>query len=176
MFPGDLHRFGRRLLAYSIVAVTLTVLDVSVLLAQGFPARPGQRVRVTAPTMSDNRPVGTLAVLGPAALSIRLDKRLTLLRVPFHQLHCLEASVGPDRQAGRVLGSILGAVGWIAVMTIADRSYDGTTGPNMGYIWTPAFAFLGWHVGGARLSVGEQWLAVARPSGTPRWDCYTGAG
>ena len=173
MSRGEPRRSRTWILLGSMAVVATAFIEVATLSAQGFPARPGQRVRVTAPELFDLRPIGTLEELGVAELFVQLEEGPTLLRIPYRQLHCLEASVGPDRQAGRVLGSIVGAVGWIAAMTIADLSYDGTTGPNMGYIWTPAFAFAGWHLG-ARLNVGEQWLPVGRPGEAPHWDCQAG--
>jgi len=158
----------------TIVAAMLLVMSFAgppqALSAQAIEPRVGQSVRITAPELLNRRRVGVVRQLGDSELIVQLSGREDLLTVPHPRLQCLESSTGPDPYAGRFVGAVVGSLGWMTAMWLSDLRYDGTTGANMGYVWTPVFAVIGWKVGG-HFQVGQAWVPMRKPRLAFMWDC-----
>lgn len=145
-------------------------LGSSSLSAQIYTPVEGQRMRVSAPRLFPDPFVGIVESVSETAFTIRLDTSAHLITVPYDVLRCLERRASYDPHAGPAVGASVATLGWITYMLIENARYDGTTGANLGLMWTPVAGFLGWQVGKA-LRIGSSWMPTPRIDNTPLWRC-----
>lgn len=100
------------LLAAMILAARLD------LLAQQEPiVAPGARVRVTAPSISRDRLVGTVVEMGEDTCVLEVERRTQPVALPLASLETLEVSQGKKSKAGTgaLIGLVVGAGGGAAL-------------------------------------------------------------
>jgi hypothetical protein len=97
--------------AFLVAALVLTA-SVDLVAQQEPPVAPGDRVRVTAPTI-DRRPlVGTLIALDVDTCALQVEGRADPLALPLASVIMLEVS---DQKSGIIIGAVVGGlVGGIA--------------------------------------------------------------
>lgn len=121
--------------------------------------RPGTRVRVTAPTVDSRRLTGPVLSASGDTLRIPLDGNV--LPIPLGSVERLEVSDGKDRLTGALLGTVVGAAGGAAVLTLACIGSDDDCG---GYTWLAAYggAFIGAPIGaiGGYIVGRERWRTL----------------
>lgn len=88
---------------------------------------PGDRVRVTAPSMDLEKGVGTVAALETDTLVVNTGERADALEVPLADVTKLEVHRGQKSRTGRgaLIGAGVGALAGVATVAIACASTTG---------------------------------------------------
>jgi hypothetical protein len=109
-----------------LAAVLLLAPSVDVLAQRARPVAPGDRVRITAPSIVGERLVGTLAELRPEALLLEPEDSVEAVLLPLAAVNKLELSRGKGSKIGRgaLAGGLFGA-GVGLVVGIAALGEDG---------------------------------------------------
>lgn len=117
----------RRLGPTLVLALTFTTLSCSAYVADTSIA-PGDRVRVTAPSMHLRKGVGTVAALQPDTLVLNTEQRTDALQVPLAvaDMTKLEVHRGQKSQigVGALTGFVVGAAAGVGI-ALASCSGDG---------------------------------------------------
>lgn len=104
------------------IALVLSA-PISLLAQRALPVAPGDRVRVTAPTVAKERLIGTVVKLGADTCWLEVEGRASPLTLPLAQVYKLEVSRGRKSKAGT--GSIVGFIGGaVTGAAIAAASID----------------------------------------------------
>ncbi|KPK78488.1 MAG: hypothetical protein AMS25_15105 [Gemmatimonas sp. SM23_52] len=105
-----------------LAAALVLVASADVLAQQARPVAPGDRLRITAPSIVGERLVGTVAELRPDALVLEPEDQLEAVLVPLAAVNKLELSrskasnVGRGALAGGLFGAGVGLVVGIAAL------------------------------------------------------------
>src|SRR4051812_40324893 len=110
-----------------ILGCTLLGTMPATVLSQAAPANDpryaaGQRVRVTAPALSDHSFVGDIAGLDSQSLSLTVTRKGSTVSIPLADITALSTSQGIDRRKGAVRGALVGAA--LGAVFFADAYGD----------------------------------------------------
>ena len=152
----------------TFVAAFLLILFGNLIGQQESVVAPSDRVRVSAPTFSTKRLIGTVIALKTDTLEIKVKSGATYLQIPFSSVKKLEVSRGSgSRGAGTLkgagLGFLIGAAGGALVGYIADEEGNDLPPEHAALIGAGFFATIGIVVGGITGAVrsSERWEQVS---------------
>jgi hypothetical protein len=98
-----------------LVAALLLTASVSLFAQEEPPVAPGDRVRVTAPTIEPDRLVGTVMEIGADTCVLEVEGRADTLALPLASVTKLEVNWGSESNAARGAGLGLLAGGFVGV-------------------------------------------------------------
>jgi hypothetical protein len=134
----------------SLVAVLVLTASVDLFAQQGPPVAPGDRVRVTAPTIDPDMFVGTLVAMGADTCVLEVEGRAEQLALPLASVEKLEVSLGQKTKAGQYAGAyaLAGLAAGLGVAAAVCRDEGCVTNAgNMAGYFTVALVAAGAGVG-----------------------------
>jgi hypothetical protein len=111
-----------------LVAALVLIASVDLFAQQEPPVAPGDRVRVTAPTIDPDPFVGTFVSMGADTCVLLVEGRAEALALPFASVTSLEVSRGRKSYAlaGAGIGLAAGAVVGVAIASGTEEGeYEG---------------------------------------------------
>jgi hypothetical protein len=150
----------------SVVAALVLTAQAALFAQQEPPVAPGDRVRVTAPTVGRDPLVGTLDELRADTCVLWIEGGAEPLALPLGSVTSLEVSRGrkSNTLAGAGIGLLIGGVGGTTLGLVVGLQCEGDCPSPPGLLPAAIFGGIG---AGFGLLIGT---AIGAASGTERWE------